>query len=442
MSILDHTPGFNNAEAAQLAKQSYNLDCSANPLPSERDQNFLLRTDKGERFVLKIANGAEEHAMLEAQNEAMGYVAKSVSFCPHLIPTTRGEGIATVQSRNGAKHFVRLVTYLPGMPLGNVKRHSGELLYDLGYKIGQLTNALQDFDQPALHRDFHWDLANGLVIVHKNEKLVRDKTFREAIFKLTSDFERHATPLLPDLPQSIIHNDANDYNLLAGGGDDPYTKNQNIVGLIDFGDMVYSYTIGDLAVAIAYAILDKPDPLATASQIVKGYHSAHPLEESELTVLFGLVNMRLCMSACIAAEQQASQPNNAYLGISQEPIRNTLPKLAAIHPRFAEAVFREACGLRGFPASETIVNWLTSHADEFASPLNLNLRAGPVTILDLSISSPLFSSDPDQNAEPTLTPRIETAITEKGAQIGVGRYNEARYFYINPAFATGDKATD
>ena len=25
--------------------------------------------------------------------------------------------------------------------------------------------------------------------------------------------------------------------------------------------MVYSYTVGDLAIAVAYAILDKPDPL-------------------------------------------------------------------------------------------------------------------------------------------------------------------------------------
>ena len=95
------------------------------------------------------------------------------------------------------------------------------------------------------------------------------------------------------------------------------------------------------------------------------------------------------MSVCIAAEQQARQPENEYLGISQVPIRETLPKLAAIHPRFAEAVFRDACGLTPFPASENIVNWLTSHTDNFASPLDFDLRTGPITVLDLSVSSPL-----------------------------------------------------
>ena len=442
MSILDHAPNFSDGKALHLAEQIYNLKCTAKPLPSERDQNFLLQIENGQRFVLKIANGTEARAMLEAQNRVMEHFDKQVAFCPRVIPTTNGEQIAVTRTPDGTEHFVRLVTYLPGRPLGNVKHHSDGLLHDLGQKIGQLTTALQGFDHPALHRDFHWDLANGLYIIHKNKKLIQDQSLRETILKLASDFEKHTVPLLANLPQSIIHNDANDYNLIAGGGDDPYTKNQSIVGLIDFGDMIYSYTVGDLAVAIAYATLGKPDPLGVAAQIIKGYHSTHPLAENELTALFGLVNMRLCMSACIGAEQQARQPDNEYLGISQGPVHETLPKLANIHPKFAEAIFREACGLEPFPASAEIVDWLTSNANEFASPLDLDLHADPVHVLDLSVSSPLLDSDPTKNEECYLTPRIEAEITEIGAQVGIGRYNEARYFYTSPAFATGETVTD
>lgn len=442
MSILDQTPAFNLDDAARLAQKHYHLCTTAKPLPSERDQNFLLQTEGGERFVLKIANGTEERSMLEAQNQVMGYLAKHVSFCPRVLRTPNGEEIATVNSPDDKTHFVRLVTYLPGIPLGNVRPHSDKLLYDLGYKIGQLTTALQGFDHPALHRDFHWDLANGLRITRQNTPLIQTSGLRETIQRLASAFEEFTAPLLPRLDRSVIHNDANDYNLLAGGGHDTYTRNQTVVGLIDFGDMVYSYTIGDLAVSIAYAILDKPNPLASAARIVRGYHAAHPLTDDELRALFGLASMRLCMSACIAAEQQARQPENHYLGISQAPIQETLPKLAAIHPRFAEAVFRDACGLAPFPASETVANWLAAHVDDFASPLDFDLRAGPIAVLDLSVSSPLLSSNPDQNAESLLTPRIDAVIAEAGAQVGVGRYDEARYFYTTPAFATGDKVTD
>jgi len=326
--------------------------------------------------------------------------------------------------------------------MGDVKHHSNELLHDLGQKIGQLTNALETFDHPALHRDFHWDLANGPGIIRRNNKLISDEALREIVLELASDLEQHAGSLLPNLPRSIIYNDANNYNLIAGGGDNPYTKNQSIVGLIDFGDMVYSYTVGDLAVTIAYAILGKPDPLAAAAQVITGYHRVRPLAEDELTVLFSLVTMRLCMSVCIAAEQQANRPENVYLGISQKSIRETLPKLAGIHPRLAEAVFREACELTPFTSSDEIANWLTDHEGEFASPLDLDLRTAPIHVLDLSVSSPLLDSDPAKNEEAYLTPRIEAEIAEMGAQVGIGRHDESRYFYTSPAFATGDNITD
>ena len=442
MSILDYTPNFRLEEAVYLADSLYGLSTTAKLLPSERDQNFLLQTDNRERYVLKIANGTEERTLLEAQNSVMGHVTPFVSFCPQVILDANNEEIGTIRSNNGTEHFVRLVSYLPGIPLGDVKHHTNDLLHDLGSKIGQLTNALSGFDHFALHRNFHWDLANGLDIVHKNAKLIRDAELQRIILKLTSNFEQNTASLLSFLPRSIIHNDANDFNLLTDSEGDPYKKYQSIVGLIDFGDMVYSYTIGDLAVAIAYGILGKPDPLSAAARIVAGYHAEHPLAEFELTALFGLLTMRLCMSACIAIEQQTRQPENEYLGISQAPIREILPKLISIQPRFAEAVFREACGLPPFPTSVGVRKWLASHPDEFASPLDFDLHTGSIHVLDLSVSSSLLDSDPDKNEETHLTPRINATIAEKGAQVGIGRYDEARLIYTSPAFATGDKVTD
>ena len=93
---------------------------------------------------------------------------------------------------------------------------------------------------------------------------------------------RRRVSRLPTLRRSVIQNDANDYNVIVGGGSDVYTRNQEVVGVIDFGDMVYSYTVCDPAIAIAYAILDKPDPLAVATLIVSGYHAAYPLDENEI----------------------------------------------------------------------------------------------------------------------------------------------------------------
>ncbi|RPI66514.1 MAG: hypothetical protein EHM38_10035, partial [Geobacteraceae bacterium] len=187
MSILKQAPLLKLTEAAQLAKRLYGLEGAIQSLPSERDQNFLVAAD-GTRHVLKIANATERRELLEAQNLAMAHV-KDLGFLPHVVNSVLGNTIETI-SVNGKNHFVRLVTYLDGIPLGNVKRHSSGLMFDLGFKLGKLTSALQGFDHSALHRDFHWDFANGLAIVRKNLKSVRDKNLQKMVTTLIEQFEK------------------------------------------------------------------------------------------------------------------------------------------------------------------------------------------------------------------------------------------------------------
>ena len=439
MSVVEHAPALALRDAARLAKELYGLDGTLHELPSERDQNFLVKTD-GARYVLKIANATEQWEMLDAQNQVMEHVA-GLELLPKVVDSMRGEKIEIV-SIGDANHFVRLVIYLEGMPMGSVRRHSSEMMFDLGQKLGNLDAALQDFDHPALHRDFHWDFANGLEIVRKNVKLVRDKKLRAMVLELTANFEKFTLPLLPRLRKSAIYNDANDFNVLVGGGTDIYSRNQSVTGFIDLGDMVRGYTVGDLAIAIAYAILDKPQPLLVAAEIVKGYHSSFALKEAEIAALFGLVVLRLCMSVCIAAEQQKSQPDNEYLGISQQPIRNTMPKLTEIHPRFADATFRDVCGLSPFKSSSKVINWLKKNSESCAQVLPVDLRTEPLVVFDLGIASPILHGDTRENGEQKLTKRLNAIMEETGVHVGVGQYDETRYIYTSPAFATGDAPTD
>jgi 4-aminobutyrate aminotransferase-like enzyme/Ser/Thr protein kinase RdoA (MazF antagonist) len=442
MLLLDHTPTFETDAVASLVQELYGIQAGITPMPSERDQNFLLSKESGEKFILKIANAIEERSMLDAQHQALSHLAQFLSLCPQVVPTGSGENIAQVGSRSGSKHFVRLVTYLPGMPLASIHRHSPELLCDLGRRIGEVDRALENFDHKALHRDFHWDLANALSVFYEYEELIEDSELRKLVGKLAADFERDVVPLLANLRRSLIHNDANDYNVLVGGGNDLYTRNQSILGLIDFGDMCYSYTVGDLAVAVAYAILNKPNPLPAAAQIVRGYHAEYPLEEEEIAALWGFVLMRLCMSVCIARHQQSQRPDDDYLSVSQVSISRTLPRLARIHPRFAEATFRHVCGLRSVPSSTPVIEWLVANKDTFASVLDADLRTMPFVVFDLSISSPLISADPQENKELRLTKRLCEVVSAADVRLGIGRYDEPRLLYTASAFASGADARD
>lgn len=444
MTLLNYTPRLSAESASQLVLQLYGISATASPLPSERDQNFLLLAKSGEKFVFKIANSTEDELMLEAQQQAMTLISAETPVCPRVVPTLTGETIAHVHSENDQKHFVWLITYLDGIPFGEARHHSDELLQKLGRCLGRVDRALTGFDHPAIHRDFHWDLANGLREVRKYESRIADNSMRQLVNKIADEFERDTAPILPQLRRSAIHNDANDYNVLVGGGDDLYSRNQQITGLVDFGDMVFSHMVADLAIAIAYAVLDKPDPLATAAQIVAGYYAENPLTETEFAALFGLVKLRLCVSVCMAAHQQQQRPQDEYLTISQKPICNTLPRLAAIHPRFAEMAFRISVASESKRAS-SLSNWLRANSQNFASVLDIDLKTAPLLVFDLSVGSPLLSGDAAENAEPKLTERLFGMMNSAGIKVGVGRYNEARMLYVTPLFAadarTGETRT-
>ena len=110
---------------------------------------------------------------------------------------------------------------------------------------------------------------------------------------------------------------------------------QRVTGIVDFGDMVVQSHGERRGDCDGVRGLDTARSAGRGRHVAAGYHAIHPLTEDEIAALFGLMGMRLCLSVCLAAKQQAERPDVDYLGISQAPIRRTLPALAAIHPRLA-----------------------------------------------------------------------------------------------------------
>ena len=429
-ALLKHTPRLTAQDASALVRDNYGLQgCAASALPSERDQNFLIATPEDERFVLKISNGLEDPAFLDAQQCVLEQLAKATAFCPRIIPTRSGTAMFTVNMPLGSRHDARLVTYLPGVPMARVRHHSPELLRDLGRCLGTMDIALADFDHPALHRHFHWDLAHALRIIGEQSGTIADLETRTTVQRLAEKCNRVLQPLLPNLRRSVIHGDANDYNVLVDDGTNLATRHQRVVGVIDYGDIVHSFTVGNLAIAAAYALLDKPDPLAAAAYGVEGYHGQFPLNDAEIAALFSLICLRLGVSACMAQVQQQQRPGDDYLAITQRPLRRALPRLLSIHPRFAEAMFRRACGRPPCPTTAAITQWLRDNAAKAKPLLDVDLRTAPCIVFDLSIASPLNGEDGPTYAEPPLTAGLFGGMHHAGVSVGVGRFNEPRLVY-------------
>ena len=251
-SIVQHAPGFSIEDAEKIAADLFGVDGQCDKLPSERDQNFRLKTKDNHDFVLKIANTLESFAALELQNQVMERRGQGthlhvdgISSIPKVGKTLDGKTIATVAGRDGQTHFVRLLTYLPGKPFALVKPHDADLLHGLGRFFGQVDHTLQGYDHPSAHRDFHWDLQHASRVVGELIKYIALPEKRDLVTGFLKQFQSHTEPLLDGLRKSVIHNDGNDYNILIA----PQGMWLNQVsGIIDFGDMVFSHTVNELAI--------------------------------------------------------------------------------------------------------------------------------------------------------------------------------------------------
>jgi 4-aminobutyrate aminotransferase-like enzyme/Ser/Thr protein kinase RdoA (MazF antagonist)/murein DD-endopeptidase MepM/ murein hydrolase activator NlpD len=439
-SMVQHAPNFSLQEAEKLAEERFGIAGRCENLPSERDRNFRLKTENSGDFVLKIANALESFEVLDLQNQVMERLGQAsemqidgVATSPKVQTTIGNEAITTVEGQKGQTHFVRLLTYLPGKPFALVKPHDAALLITLGRFFGYVDHSLEGFDHASAHRQFHWDLQHAARVVGELIGLIATPEKRNLVGGFLNRFQTGAEPLMHRLRKSVIHNDGNDYNILVV----PKGRWGNQVGgIIDFGDMVYSHTINELAIVCAYAMLDKNDPLATAGHIVKGYHEAYPLTEKELAVLYDLMCMRLCMSVCHCAHQSSLEPDNAYLRISEKPAWKLLRRLAGIHPRMAEYLFRDACGLTPVAHSTQVVHWLEREKNHFAPIVELDLENGDPLVFDLSVGSTFLGMGPAKEGPASLWSRIAAEMLAKGANVGIGRYDEARAIYRSPEYET------
>ncbi|MFX1475028.1 MAG: aminotransferase class III-fold pyridoxal phosphate-dependent enzyme, partial [Promethearchaeota archaeon] len=432
-------PRFTEQDALRIAEDLFGITGQVQELPSERDRNFRLRTDTGEEYVLKIAAASETKENLEFQNEVMQHLQEKGVNCPKVLQTKTEEQISVVEDTEGISHFVRMLTYLPGKVLAKVNPHSPELFHEFGCFLGSLSTALEEFSHPAAHRDFYWDLKNASTVISLYKEHIGDPKKAAIVDHFLREYETRVLPVLPDLRTSVVHNDGNDYNIIVNKACYPEERS---FGIIDFGDMVATHTVFELAVATAYAILGKDDPIAAASGIVGGYHSIFPLTELELKVLFPLICTRLALSVAISAYQQKLEPDNEYLKISEKSAWKLLSRLRTIHPRFATYAFRHACQMTPCPQSSKVVNWLRQNKERVGPLLEIDLQTAPVTIIDFSISSPELTRFTNVTSINAMTDQIFSKIAAARAKVGIGRYNEARMIYIGVQYlATRERRT-
>lgn len=296
--VAAEPPNLAPSAVAAVVGEQFGLYGDFRPLISERDQNFRLKTNSGERFVVKIVGLTEDPDVTDFQIEALLHLQHATfSGVPRVVRTLKGESHSQIALDNSQTAIMRVVTWLAGETLMDVAI-TPALLQQFGRCLASLDKALHSFRHVGENQVLLWDMQRALqlrkLFVHVNDRALRDM-----LGNVLNDFEVRVQPRLIALPTQVIHSDANTENVLVN-------KAGEIAGFIDFGDMLRSARIIEVATAASY-LRSSDDPLRLIRPFLDGYHFVTPLQDAEYDVLFDLIRTRLCMTLTILHWRMAAR---------------------------------------------------------------------------------------------------------------------------------------
>ncbi|WP_297702843.1 aminotransferase class III-fold pyridoxal phosphate-dependent enzyme [uncultured Eudoraea sp.] len=333
-TILHEQFGINAIKVEKLS----GLD-NANYLVETLTEKYIFKTYPYTQDTLTLVE-AENNALLFLQNEGQRSIQTPIP--------SKNQRYTALVNINGQECICRMLSYLDGKFLVEVP-HTKKLFQSFGKFLAQLDLKLQEFtDYRIAARKLKWDIQHLHLSKKYLENIPKNKD-RSIVHYYFKQYEENVLPFLPELRTAIIHNDANEWNVLVA--------QEEVSGIIDFGDMTHTFLINELAIAITYACYDKDNPLEWASIVLKSYHEILAVQEIELEVLYYLIAARLCISVCISANTRAKNGDNEYAFVSEKNAWQMLYRWLAINPIAAENCFREAAGFpaKNPPAVEKII---------------------------------------------------------------------------------------
>lgn len=336
---MSATWGPTSLDDAQAAVRAvYGLNGVVKRLSSERDETFLFTATDGAAFILKIANPAEDPATLDFQDGALLHlqvVAPGVPV-PRLLPTLEGKPCHTLFTSEGPR-IMRLLTFLHG-ELQYRTPASEAQSRNVGRALAELGLGLENYAGRPPEGKLMWDISHTLDLAAVIDHVAPER--RAQVAAVLAEFESALPAIAAIRRRQIIHNDFNPHNILL----DP-AEPTHVVGIIDFGDMVYAPVVNDLAVALSYH-LATDNWAARINAFLEGYQSARALEEAEIELLPLLTRARLAMSIIIAEWRSTHFPENrdyimrnhatAWRGL-QNTADLTAAGLRRLVPNFSEA---------------------------------------------------------------------------------------------------------
>ena len=311
-------PTLTDTQASILAHRHFGITGTLHRLTSERDLNIRINTPTA-RYVLKLANPSEPADLTDFQTQALLHLAATNLPVPRVIRTLAGETAAITPHGT-----LRLLTYLDGTPL-HATLHTDAQSQNLAQMAARLSLGLQGFTHPAAHHTLQWDIKNASAL-RPLLPAIADPDLRDLATQTLDRFDAEIAPTLATFRAQVVHNDLNPHNILT----DPANPD-TIAGILDFGDMVHTPLICDVAIATSYQITPA-DPLHSLATFAAAYHAILPLTRPEIQLLPDLIATRMLTTLAITSTRAAAFPENApYILRNFASARDGLCALAALN---------------------------------------------------------------------------------------------------------------
>jgi ethanolamine-phosphate phospho-lyase len=331
-----------------LLESQFQIRGIISELVAYQDRNFLIIASSGEKYVLKINMHSHDLDFIRSQNRILAALSHKPAgeFLPCPITGINGELITDIYL-DGQMAYARLFKFIDGEFLAESSPDIS-FYYKLGKVFAEIDRDMNGLEDPVMKSRTHeWDLARVMEVA-EDINLINDPADRRLVHYFIMKYREEILPLYHKLPKGLIHSDGNDWNILLAskdprptlsrgqalrGDDSPRLRGDDKVGgVIDFGDMVYSARVNEVAIVLAYAMMGRDDYLDICREVINGYSSIIKLSVEELSVIYYLVAARWCQTMVMAARKENLNPGNAYHQVSVSGARTMLHKWVKVNP--------------------------------------------------------------------------------------------------------------
>ena len=347
-----------------LNKHAGILPLEIKKLNGYENENFLVTTATNKIVFKTYLFSKEIYIQNKAESEALEFLNQNQQEqIPKPISFLDGSYVKVIML-HGVNKVCRILSYIEGEFWGeNIALPA--FFTSLGVFLANMDKRLISFENGDIKSKVHeWDIQH-LNLNRKYLADINDHHKRSVAHYFFNQFDDKVVPAASSLRKSVIHNDANEWNVL-------FDKNK-VSGVIDFGDISYSFLINEVATAMVYACYDKQNGLENAIPVLKGYHSVFPINEVELGLLYYLMAAKLCISVCKAANSKKTNPKNKYAQVSEKYAWNMLFYLLSISPTEAENKFRKATEHKTF-TPPTIKEGVLTRNKHISNALSLSYK--------------------------------------------------------------------